>query len=139
MDSALNRIVAQEPMAVAQLFRLYGYDVTPTPKDLQNLLTVYGNKPLPFANATGDSTTKKTTFADILNMVQKGVTTVTNVVNAVTGKAPVVQDNQYNVGVNGGNTPNGATDRVLGMDRKLFIMLAILLVIIVAFMFFRKK
>jgi hypothetical protein len=133
----LHKIVAQEPGAVAQLLRLYGYNAAPNARNLQNLLTVHGSRPLPFANATGD-TKPKTTFSDILNMVQRGVTTVTNVVNAVSGKAPIAQNGQFNVGVdNSGNI--GATNRVLGMDRKLFIALSIILLITVAYLSFRKK
>lgn len=134
----LQKIVVQEPRAVAQLLRMYGYDAAPNARNLQNLLTVHGSRPLPFANATGDAK-PKTTFADILNMVQRGVTTVTNVVNAVSGKAPISQNSQLNVGVDNNGNPIGATDRVLGMDRKLFIALSIVLLITVAYLFFRKK
>ena len=133
----LKRIVAQEPGAVAQLLLLYGYKAAPTAENLGNLVKVYGSSPLPFSNATGD-TKPKTTFSDIINMVQRGVTTITNVVNAVSGKAPIAQNGQFNVGVENGATA-GATDRVLGMDRKLFIALSIILLITVAYLFFRKK
>jgi hypothetical protein len=133
----LKRIVAQEPRAVAQLLLLYGYKAEPTAENLQNLVKVYGNRPLPYSNATGD-TKPKTTFSDIINMVQRGVTTVANVVNVVSGKAPIAQNGQVNVGVDNGATA-GATDRVLGMDRKLFIALCIVLLITIAYLYFRKK
>ena len=135
MDSALNRIVAQEPQAVAQLFRHYGYDAAATTRNLQNLLKVHGQRPLPFSNATGTTQPKKT-LADILQMVANGVQTVGGIINIVKGK-PV---NAGNMGVGlQPNEPTGATERVLGMDRKLFIALSIVLIIVVAYLFFRKK
>ncbi len=136
MDSALNRIVAQEPQAVAQLFRLYGYEAAPTSTNLKNLLIVHGSRPLPFSNATGTEKPKKT-FADILQMVANGVQTVTNVVNVIKGK-PIVSNGNVGVGLRP-DEPTGATERVLGMDRKLFIALSIILLIVIAYLFFRKK
>jgi hypothetical protein len=135
MDSALNKIVAQEPQAVAQLFRHYGYNAAANSRNLQNLLIVHGNKPLPFSNAT-DTTKPKKTLADILEMVKNGVQTVGGIINIIKGKP--VDTGNAGIGLQP-NQPFGATERVLGIDRKLFIALSIILLIVIAYMFFRKQ
>lgn len=136
MDSAsYQRIVANEPEAVVQLLRLYGYEAEPTERNLRNLVTVHGHKPLPISNATGNPETKKTTFADILDMVAKGVTTIGNVVNIVKGK-PMVENAQTQVGLSNQKPEN---DRILGIDKSLFYGLVILTLITVAYFLLRKK
>ena len=139
MDSAAyQRIVASEPRAVAQLLRLYGYDAEPTAYNLRNFTAVYGHKPLPFSNTTGDAPgEKKTSLAEILDMVAKGVTTVGNIVNIVKGK-PLVEQSQTQVAL-GTNTPKDDSDRILGIDKNLFYGLVILITVTVAYFLWRKK
>ncbi|MGN7988668.1 hypothetical protein ACTJKC_15070 [Pedobacter sp. 22226] len=137
MDTAIIKIVAQEPQSVAQLFNLYGYDMPVTPRNLQNLLKLYGTEPLPISNATGDEKPKKS-FAEIMNMVASGTQTLAKVISAVKGNSTnIVNGQNVSVSVDGNQT--GATERVFGIDRKLFIILAILLLILVGVLLFRKK
>ncbi|MFD2581506.1 hypothetical protein ACFSR6_03330 [Pedobacter vanadiisoli] len=137
MDTAIFKIVAQEPESVAQLFNLYGYDMPVTPRNLQNLLKRYGTEPLPFSDATGDEKPKKS-FAEIMNMIASGTQTLAKVISAVKGNSTNIVNGQ-NVNVSLDGRPTGATDRVLGIDRKLFIVLALVLLILLGVLLFRKK
>nr|WP_276898490.1 hypothetical protein [Pedobacter kyonggii] len=137
MDTAIFKIVAHEPQSVAQLFNLYGYDMPVTPRNLQNLLKRYGTEPLPFSDTTGDEKPKKS-FAEIMNMVASGTQTLAQVISAIKGNPTnIVSGQNVNVSLNGSQA--GATDRIFGIDRKLFIVLAIVLLILIGILLFRKK
>lgn len=143
MDNALNRIVAREPVGVSQLFRLYGYDMQPTAVNLQNLVAVYGSRPLPISNAT-DTSKPKPTLSQILEMVRNGVQTVGSIISIVKGGTglPAGAGTGTYGGASGRNPddiPAGSTPRILGMDKTLFIVIAALAVLVIGLLVFKKE
>jgi hypothetical protein len=132
METIIKQLTEQHPESVAQLLRAYGYDATPTVKNLTNLVKLHGNKPFIFSNNDGKEG-KKTLTEKILEGVNAAARAVLILKD---GKLP--GNRRVVLGPDGIQENPEPTPRLFGINRTLFISLAALTVIAVAIILFKK-
>lgn len=126
----IKSLTEQHPESVAQLFLMYGYDMEPSPKNLQMFLEVHGNNPLPISNFN-DSLKAKPRLFDIVN---GGVDLLGNVLRTVNPQkfAPIdprtLRRNQ--------RLEDG---RIVGINRTLFFSLIGLVVLVGVIILLKRK
>ncbi|MFD1632028.1 hypothetical protein [Pseudopedobacter beijingensis] len=134
---AIRQIVQQRPDAVAELLEAYGVKAEPNERNLNNLVKVYGNAPLPYNNVTGNDSgqPKPTLFDKILN-IANGLNNVSKSLK----KSAVSVPGTLAVGTNTSNTQDPlATPRIFGINRTIFLVLAGLTVLAVGIILFKKS
>lgn len=134
---AIKIIVQKRPDVVSELLQAYGYKADPTEHNLQNLVKVHGNAPLPYSNATDSITGQpKTTLFDKILNIANGLSSISKNLkqNAVSVPGTVA------LGANSTNEPDPlATPRIFGINRTIFLTLAGLTVLAVGIILFKKK
>ena len=128
MDAnAIKTLTERHPESVAQLFAAYGYDMPVTARNIELMLKVNGNKPMPVSNADGEKSKK--TFGDYLNeLIIPGLQIAGTLFGS---KKPQVTTT---VAPTPATTPQpepDATPRIAGINRNLFILLFVVVVIII--------
>lgn len=136
MEAIIKQLTEQHPESVAQLLKAYNVDAPPTERNLTNLVKVFGNQPLPFLNATDDST-KKPTLAEAISggLLKLGRVLIAAKGGAVPSLPKVVIGPQ-------GATPadeTAPTPRIMGISSTLFLALAALTVIAIGIILFKEK
>jgi hypothetical protein len=124
----IKSLAERHPESVAQLFGVYGYDMEPTPQNLKLLLSVYGNSYLPISNYAETQKPKKKLF----EIINGGIDVLGNVLRTVNPK-------KYNPVFTPQSEIAQNDDRILGINKTLFLTIAGLTVLIVLIILFKPK
>jgi hypothetical protein len=136
MENIIKKLTEQHPEGVAQLLKAYGYDAEPNAKNLRNLVKVHGNDAFPFSSYTEDQKKPKRSLFETLN---SGLDVALKSLQIFAPKKYSLSPGGFNPVNNQQMQPVDQTDRILGMSKTLFYVLAALIIISFGIILFKKK
>jgi hypothetical protein len=124
----IKTLIAQHPQDVALLFKAYGYQMPVTLENTTNFFNVNGHKDLPFTGYTSDQKPK----GKLWDILGKGL----GVAGQVAG---IINPKKYNNLQLNQNQPTPTDDRILGVNKTLFLSLCGLAALIIVIILFKQK
>lgn len=131
----IKTLTEQHPERVAQLFKAYGYYMPVTLYNTELFFKVNGNKEIPFSSYTDD---QKQGGGKIWDILGKGLNVVGKAA-AIINPDKYANANQQFLQQRNGGLNRFDNDRILGINKTLFITLSILVVIAFGIILFKRK
>ncbi|TKB96853.1 hypothetical protein [Pedobacter cryophilus] len=125
----IKTLTEQHPNSVAQLFKAYGFGMEPTARNLNLLLQVYGNQALPVSNYTTVEV-KGTNKPKLFDIINGGIDTLDRTLKVLNPKKAMAL---------GTGKPDLESDRILGINKTLFLTLSGFVVLTFLIVLFKSK
>ncbi|MBK0383534.1 hypothetical protein I5M32_11255 [Pedobacter sp. SD-b] len=131
----IETLVAQHPQDVALLFKAFGYNMPVNLRNTTLFFNVNGNKEIPFNNYTDDQKPK----GKLWDILGKGLDIAGKAAAIINPKkyAALSQNNQNSQNYSLPIQPE--SDRILGINKTLFVSLCGLLILALLLILFKKK